>query len=84
MFFTISVCEVSQCHHQGAVRRRSRYALGIWVPEEGVRSGRGIKEGRGSDRSASEVVSGAVEVSGRTEYYPRYAVYLARCINVSL
>ena len=54
------------------------------MPEEGARSGRGVKEGRGSDRSASEVVRGAVEVSGRTESHPRYAVYLACCIDVSL
>jgi hypothetical protein len=47
------------------------------VPEEGVRSGRGIKEGRGSDSRASEVLSGAIEISSRTEYHPRYSVYLA-------
>ena len=59
VLFKIIVREVSQCYHQGAVHRKSRYVLGVWVPEEGVRSGRGIKESRGSDRSASEVVSGA-------------------------
>ena len=42
------------------------------------------KKGRGSDRRASEVVSGTIEVSSRTEYHPRYAVYLACCINVFL
>ena len=64
--------------------KKAEITLGIWVPEEGVRSGRGIKEGRGSDSCASEVLSGAIEISSRTEYHPRYAVYLAYCINAFL
>jgi hypothetical protein len=45
--------------------KKAEITLGIWVPEEGVRSGRGIKEGRGSDSCASEVLSGAIEISSR-------------------
>jgi hypothetical protein len=69
VLFKIIVIEVSQCHHQGAVHRKSRYARGVWMPTDVLSASSRQRLYIGHDKSkARDSLLHHLNTTGRTEF----------------